>query len=113
MKSFSNTVHVAVMTLNSFGFIHDLAVTDHARASRRSLKHLWGEEKVQNLDKHLVFATLIVGHVSGFVPGPMKVFFRSHLKVTIVPRILSDNESTVVVRIDHEPTRFQRVPSLW
>ena len=62
LRSFYNTLHVAVSTLKSLGYEHDLAATDNLRRAVQKLpetiKTRWGEKRVEMLSKTATLADL-------------------------------------------------------
>ena len=64
LRSFYNTVHVAVSTLKSLSYEHDLAATDNLRRAVQKLPETvtfrWGEKRVEMLPKKTTLADLDV-----------------------------------------------------
>ena len=64
LRSFYNTLHVAVSTLNSLSYEHDLASADNLRRAVQKLpervKTRWGEKTVEMLPKKTTLADLDV-----------------------------------------------------
>ena len=62
LRSFYNTLHVAVSTLKSLNYEHDLAATDNLRRAVQklpeTLKTRWGEKRVEMLPKTATLADL-------------------------------------------------------
>ncbi|KAL9972903.1 hypothetical protein ACROYT_G019294 [Oculina patagonica] len=62
LRSFYNTLHVAVSTLKSVSYEHDLAATDNLRRAVQklpeTLKTRWGEKRVETLPKTATLADL-------------------------------------------------------
>ena len=62
LRSFYNTLHVAVSTVKSLCYEHDLAATDNLRRAVQNLpetvKTRWGEKRVQTLPKKTTLADL-------------------------------------------------------
>ena len=62
LRSFYNTLHLAVSTLNSLGYEHDLAATDNIRRAIQklpeALKTRWGEKKVEMPPKMMALTDL-------------------------------------------------------
>ena len=62
LRSFYNTLHVAVSTLKSLSYVHELAATDDVRRAVQklpeTLKTRWGEKRVEMLPKTATLADL-------------------------------------------------------
>ena len=64
LRSFYNILHIAVSTLKSLSYEHDLAATDNLRRAVQKLaetvKTRWGEKRVETLSKKTTLADLDV-----------------------------------------------------
>ena len=62
LRSFYNTLHVAVSTLKSLSYEYDLAATDNLRRAVQKLPETmetrWGEKRVETLPKKTTLADL-------------------------------------------------------